>query len=238
MAGLRAGIAAAHAVRDGSPSVLRVRHLSSYGPNVLPIVAARLRDTDPLLVLELREASIEEQIEAIQRRAGDVGVFHLDPDVELDPTGITTTELVAAPRFVALPRSHALASSGTVSLGDLSGEAWVMPVGSSEHSIQTQNAVAACRRHGFEPRVGQRANSIETMLGLVASGFGVAPAPWPIALRPPQSVSLVRLVDAPMRVVVARRSGDPASAIDRFVLAATDVVGSLLVDLEHRHPLR
>lgn len=45
MAGLRAGIVAARAVGAGVTGRLRVQHLSSYGPVVMPRVAARLRES-------------------------------------------------------------------------------------------------------------------------------------------------------------------------------------------------
>jgi DNA-binding transcriptional LysR family regulator len=53
LAGLRAGISAARAVGAGVTGRLRVQHLSSYGPHVLPMVAAQLRETEPDLVVEL-----------------------------------------------------------------------------------------------------------------------------------------------------------------------------------------
>ena len=233
LAGLRAGIAAARAVAAGVTGRLRVQHLSSYGPHVLPVVAAQLREMAPDLVVELREASVEEQLAALRHRVADVGVFHLDPDVDLDAPGISTTTLAVAPRYVALPRGHTFATSRTLSLDQLAGDLWVMPVGASERSVQEANFIASCRRHGFEPRIGQRANSIETMLGLVASGFGVAPAPWSVALRPPPSVHLARVTDDYHRVVVAHLEGAAATpVVERFVAAAGAVVAALLADLE------
>jgi DNA-binding transcriptional LysR family regulator len=233
MTRLRAGIAEARAVGTGASRRLRVQHLSSYGPHVLPMVAAHLREAEPQLFVELREASVEEQLDALRQRSADVGVFHLDRDVELDAPGITTTTLACAPRYMAVPRGHPLATSTAVSLSDFAGDVWVMPVGASERSVQEANVVAACRRHGFEPRVSQRANSIETMLGLVASGFGVAPAPWSVALRPPPSVHLVRVADDYHHVVVAHPDGTVAApSVERFVAAARTVVEALLAELE------
>jgi DNA-binding transcriptional LysR family regulator len=230
---LRAGIAAARVAGGRADGRLRVLHLSSYGPQVMPMVAAHLRETEPGLRVELREASIEEQLDALRRRSADVGVFHLDPDVELDAAaGVATRVVGIAPRFVALPLDHVLGSAPQLSLADLAGEPWVMPVGDSDQSVQEANAMAACRRQGFAPRVSQRANSIETMLGLVASGFGVAPAPWSVALHPPSSIHLVRVVDDQHHVVVAHRELEiDAPAVDVFVDAVTAVVGALLADL-------
>ena len=228
LAALQVGFAAARAVgRDVRR--LRVQHLSSYGPQVMPQVAAHLRGIDPQLTVELREASVEEQLDALRRRTADVAVFHLDPDVELSTVDITTTVLTTAPRFMAVPLGHPLAAATTLPLADFAGEVWIMPVGSIEQSVQEQNVLAACRRRGFQPRVGQRANSIETILGLVASGFGVAPAPWSVALRPPPSVHLARLDDERHLLIVAHRSdAESTDSAASFVAAARLVMENML----------
>ena len=89
--------------------------------------------------------------------------------------------------------------------------------------------MAACRRHDFAPRVSQRANSIETMLGLVRSGFGVAPAPWSAALRPPPGVDLVRITPDHHRIVCAHRADSGNTAlIEVFIGVMTGVITHLL----------
>src|SRR5262249_18016222 len=154
-------------------------------------------------------------------------------DVELDAPGITTTTLVCAPRYMAVPRGHPLATSTAVSLSDFAGDVWVMPVGASERSVQEANVVAACRRHGFEPRISHRATSIEPIRGSAASGSAVPPPPGSVALRPPPSVHLVRVADDYPHVVVAHPDGTVAAPnVERFVAAARTVVEALLADLE------
>ena len=58
------------------------------------VTNATNRSPYPTLHL-LREASVEEQLDALRQRSADVGVFHLDVDV----SGITTTTLACAPPF-------------------------------------------------------------------------------------------------------------------------------------------
>src|SRR5262249_45354896 len=53
------------------------------------------------------------------------------------------------------------------------------------------------------------------LLRSVASGFGVAPAPWSVALRPPPSVHLVRVADDYHHVVVAYPVGTVATPRER-----------------------
>ena len=107
-----------------------------------------------------------------------------------------------------------------------------MPVGASDDSLQAASFLASCHRHGFEPDVVQRANSIETMLGLVSSGFGVAPATWPVALRPPPDLALVPVVGDHHHVFLARVSDDSNPACALFIEAARQVVLTLLEERE------
>ena len=232
MVGLRAGVAAARAVAHGMAGRLRVRHLSSYGPVVLPAIAAAVRDVAPDLFLELREASIEEQLQEIRLRSADLGLFHLDPTVAVDATGLTLVPLATTVRYVVLPRDHALAERTSISFSELREEPWVMPVGASDDSLQAASFLASCHRHGFEPDVVQRANSIETMLGLVSSGFGVAPAPWPVALRPPPDLALVPVVGDHHHVFLARVSDDSNPACALFIEEARQVVLALSEERE------
>lgn len=94
---------------------------------------------------------------------------------------------------------------------------------------QDRNFKALCPRHGFVPRVVQQTNSIETILGLVRAGFGVAPAPWAVALRPPSDVALVPLAGVVYDVILARSAhGFEAAAAGRFATVAQTVVAELI----------
>jgi DNA-binding transcriptional LysR family regulator len=231
---LHAAVVATMDVAAGASGRLRLCHLSSYGPQVVPALAAAMRDVAPDVVLQVSEASIEEQLDGIRSRAVDVGLFHLDPAVSIDDAGIVTELIASTPRYVVLPPQHALARAQTVDLATLAGETWILPVGSATASLQAANFLESCRRHGFEPTVGQQANSIETMLGLVASGFGVAPAPWPVALRPPPGLALVRVEGDHHDFVVAYAAHATTGTALRssFVLATRRVVEELVGQLD------
>jgi DNA-binding transcriptional LysR family regulator len=230
LARIRRGIGAARDVAAGDAGTLRLGHLSSYAPHVVPAIAAALRVVAPGVVLEMREGSIEEQLGAVRARALDVALFHLDRDVSIADEALDLIAVATTPRYVVLPPDHALAARRTVRMDELVAETWIAPIGSGTGSIQTASFVASCRRHGFVPQVGQQANSIETMLGLVRSGFGISPAPWAVALRPPAHLTMVEVEDDRHDVVVARLpdtgAGLPAS--DTFVRTAREVIASLL----------
>jgi DNA-binding transcriptional LysR family regulator len=91
--------------------------------------------------------------------------------------------------------------------------------------------LSTCRRNGFEPRVVERANSIETMLGLVSAGLGIALAPRSIALSTPSELLLVE-IEGESLDKVAVRTEHSAAASEVFIAVARLVFARLLEHLE------
>ena len=228
LAEIKAAVSAARAIADGTAGTLAIAHLSSYAPDVIPAIAAVFAAAHPEVSLHLSEGSIEEQLDGIHSHDVSVALFHLDPDNRWIERGVEQQVIASAPQFVVLPVRHRYARESEVDLGSLSSEAWIAP--GLLDSAQRRNFTALCARHGFVPRVVQQTNSIETIVGLVRSGFGVAPAPWPLALRPPNDVALVRLAGVVYNVVLARPAseGSAAAAAERFGTVARTVVAELI----------
>jgi DNA-binding transcriptional LysR family regulator len=224
LADLKAAVSAARAVADGTAGDLTIAHLSSYAPHVIPAIAGAFTTAYPEMTLHLSEGSIEEQIDGIRAHDVDVAMFHLDPDNRLIEIGVEQHVIASAPQFVVLPVHHRYALHSQVDMADLLSEAWIAPgvVG----SVQSRNFTALCARHGFVPRVVQHTNSIETILGLVRAGFGIATAPWGVVLRAPSDVALVPLAGVVYDVVLARPAthGFRTAAAERFVAVARTVV--------------
>jgi DNA-binding transcriptional LysR family regulator len=88
---------------------------------------------------------------------------------------------------------------------------------------------ALCARHGFTPTIAGHANSIETMLGMVSAGLGVAPAPWTALLRkPPPDLASAETPEETFDVVTAVLT--PGSA-ERLIEVAEDVLGALALSV-------
>ena len=174
--GIAAAVDGAREIGRGVSGTLRLGHLSSFGPRAVPEIAAALHGAHPGLQLLASEHSVEEQIEGLRSRQLDVGLMYFDASVELADPDIRVTPVASGPHYVAMPAGHPAAAAGSVPLEDLAGEPWILPTGTSTPGYQARFFEALCARHGFTPRIAQRANSIETMLGMVGAGFGLAPA--------------------------------------------------------------
>jgi len=100
LADIKAAVSAVRAVADGAAGALRIAHLSSYAPHVIPAIAGAFTAANPEITLHLSEGSIEEQIDGIRAHDVDVAMFHLDPDNKRIETGVEQHVIASAPQFV------------------------------------------------------------------------------------------------------------------------------------------
>lgn len=220
---LRAAVAAARQVAAGEPRTVRLGHLSSFGPRVVPALVSALRADGIALVTG--EHSVEEQLAGLHAGTLDVGLLYVDPTVTLGDEQVTLHPVATGPHYVVLPAAHRLAGRASVPLEELAREAWVEPQGTGTPGYQARFFHALCARHGFTPTVAAHANSIETMLGMVGAGLGVAPAPWTVLLRPPPPD--VVFVETPGETFAATAAVlDPSDATARVVAAARAVLSA------------
>jgi DNA-binding transcriptional LysR family regulator len=103
---------------------------------------------------------------------------------------------------VALPERSALARKRGLRLRDLAEEPFILYSASAALNLRTQ-VVSACQSCGFTPRVVQEAVQVQTLLGLVQSGMGVALVPAVSQAHFGRGVSFRRLSDAGDRLDVA-----------------------------------
>jgi DNA-binding transcriptional LysR family regulator len=134
-----------------------------------PEVARVWHERHPELVLDVSELPLEEQLDGVAAGAVDVA-FVRPPQATLHAF---RHELLAEEQLCAvLPLGHPLADRRRLSMVDLAAETWI--------AAPAYDALVAeaARAHGFEPRLGERAQSVQTYLSLVAAGVGVGLMSW------------------------------------------------------------
>ena len=185
LAGLRAGIAAARAVGAGATGRLRVQHLSSYGPQVLPMVAAQLRETDPDLVVELREASVEEQLDALPAASRRMSVCSTSTPMSTSTPPASrrprwqprhATSLFRGPRVRGVADAVAR-SAGRGRVGDAGGRVGAQrPGGELRGCVSAPRFRAADQPAGEQHRDDARPRRVRVWCGACAVVGGAAAA--------------------------------------------------------------
>jgi DNA-binding transcriptional LysR family regulator len=134
---------------------------------LLPDLLARFRESHPDAVLEVRELTTPDQLEAIASGALDMGLVR-EP---VDDTRLSRRTLLVEPLGASLPASHPMAGREGVTLAELAGEVFVCfprPWAPSLHDV----LVSALREREIDARF-QDSEQLATTVGKVAAGEGV-----------------------------------------------------------------
>jgi DNA-binding transcriptional LysR family regulator len=199
---------------------LRVASFPTAGASLMPLAIAGFRSSYPDVELTLAEGEPEQIVPRLRAGALDLALLFEFDGKTLELDGMTRTELLDDPMYLALPREHALAKKNNVRLWDLAKEAWVQTSRSSPCAL---HVVRSCHAAGFEPNVAFESDDYQTVQGLVAAGVGVALIPE-LALSVVREDIVIRTLSPapPIRQVLA---ATPAGA--RLVPAAPAMLGIL-----------
>jgi len=153
----------------GEVGTLRVGYTATALYNLLPEVVRSFREHFPEVRLDLAEMGSAELEGAIL--AGDVQAAFLYGAA--GGPGVESVVLRNEQIVVALPEGHPLAGRDVVSLRELAGEPFVFYPRHRGPGLYDR-IIGFCREAGFSPDVVQEAAQEHTVIGLVASGIGVA----------------------------------------------------------------
>lgn len=193
---------------------LRVAGVPLAFLDALPIVVPKFRQDNPNIVLDLREASTHESIDALLTGALDVAFVRVG-----DPVSGLEILPVRTGRFeVAVPTDHRLATATSIDLMELAHEPFVMTARniSPYYYDQTLSALAGA---GITPRTVIEASSIQAQLGYVACGMGVSLVPESGTAVHSDRVVLVPLeqVISSTELALAWAAGPSSLVLEHFV---------------------
>jgi DNA-binding transcriptional LysR family regulator len=180
------------------PAIIR-----EYGIDYPDIVLFPAASNTPLLVARLRAGQIDAAF--IRPPIGD------DGDLALEP-------LVDEPTVMLLPSGHPLSRLTSAPLKALAREILVLFARENNPS-NYDSVIAACRRAGFSPKLGQEAPQIVAAVPMVAAGLGVSIVPQSIGRIHVDGVVCLPIDgDAPRALIsLAHRRDDRSAAVQNFV---------------------
>ena len=138
---------------------------------VLPAILKAFSGRFPMVQLKLRELDSQLQLEQLANGQIDCGFLHSQQREMLNYHVLWKEPLV-----VALPDGHPLVGQSVLSLEALLNETFILPPPKLGQSFYYQ-VLQLCEDHGFTPKVIQEARFLQTVLGLVVAGLGIALVP-------------------------------------------------------------
>ncbi|HVU46559.1 MAG TPA: LysR substrate-binding domain-containing protein [Terracidiphilus sp.] len=192
------------AARDPLVGPLKLGVIPTLAPYLMPLILKPLKQACPDMTLEIWEDQTRSLIDGLRNHRLDAALLATPPDAP----EITDLALFDEPLLAALPLKHRLATAKTLSEESLAGELLVLADG---HCLAIQ-AMAACgARNGVQRGAmpaSMQASTLETLVNLVAAGYGTTLLPAlaadsfrtrEIVLRPLAGASCrtIRLVSRP-----------------------------------------
>jgi DNA-binding transcriptional LysR family regulator len=202
---------------SGDVGRLRVgfTNASSLSP-MFPRLIHAYRTRRPKVNLSLFELSSARQLEAIGERELDVGLLRATQAGA--PSGLVLAPLYTEPLLLAVQSRHRLAKAKRICLADLRDEPFIAYPRSAGVAVHEQT-LALCAKRGFEPNVLQEAQQASTLIGLTATGLGVALVPASLRAIAVPGVVFRTLDDDDTctTLYVAHRYGDANARVAQFV---------------------
>lgn len=213
----------ARRVARGDLGRIRVGMINSapFHPYV-PRVLREFGQQHPHVALSLDENSTPALAAGVLGETVDVAF--LRPLLGSEP-GLVTEPLFDEEVLVALPEGHRLAKAKSLRLAKLADEPFVLFSRSFGSGLYDE-IIAACRRAGFSPRIGQEASQITAIVNLVAAGLGVSLVPASMQQVHSAGVAYRPLSgDAPKaRLSLAYRADDNSPTVRNMVELARGLV--------------
>ena len=189
-------------------------HFSAHVPTAIRNFARAY----PEVELQLEEANTFKLLDGLTQGQLDVAFTHSGLE---DRTKLDLLPIHDEPLVVLLPASHGCADQARIDLGALAEDRFILKPPRIGPEL-FKAVVGACRAAGFEPRMGQEAPQLATVVSLVAAGLGVSLVPISIQQIQAPGVVFRPLAGASAHVTLslAWRRHERASVVRNFVTLA------------------
>ncbi|WP_251864981.1 LysR family transcriptional regulator [Achromobacter sp. Marseille-Q4962] len=186
----------------------------------VPELIRRLRGADPLVDVGLSEMTTLPQLEALKAGRIDLGFGR----ILFDDPAVERRVLLTEPLMAAVPLGHALAGQAGVTVERLAREPLVLYPARPRPNF-SDHVLGLFRAAGHAPQVVQEANELQTAIGLVAAGLGVAVVPASVQRLQRQDVAHVRIEAESFvsPVIVSYRKDDTSPFLRQALLLAQEL---------------
>lgn len=189
---------AARAAASGESGHLRIGFVGSVTFGLMPRFVRAFSERYPKVKLELGEVTNAEAVSAVDGGSLDIAFVRVPT---MRPPAVKFQHIESDVFCIALPAGHPLASRKSLRLMDLAEEPFVGYAPSRAgglHAAVTQ----LLQRAGVSPTVAQEGVQVQTLIGLVESGLGLALVPAVSASHAPTGVAFRPIRDLPRDAVI------------------------------------
>jgi DNA-binding transcriptional LysR family regulator len=203
---------------SGESGLLSLSFVSTADYSVLPPLLREFRERYPQVQIDLREATTDVQLEDLMQGRIDAGLL-IPPFTDKAKAELDYLTVLSEPLIMAAPKGlKALRGKTTVPLkavADIPLIIFPRRIAPAFH-----DAILACFRDaGLTPRIGQEAIQMQTIVGLVSAGMGIALVPQSVSnlKRPGVEYKLLTNKTLPIETGLAWRRDNMSPVLRAFL---------------------
>lgn len=187
---------------------------SAFNPAV-PALIRGFRNAYPGVGLTLMEGNTTQLL--VHLEEGRLDLAFLRPGLH-SFTGIALHQIVNEPMKVVLPAKHALAGHRRLALSQLAEESFVLMPREASPTLHSE-ILSACHEAGFEPRLGQPAPQLSSVVSLVSAEFGISIVPASVSQIRAEGVVYIDIAGSSVktRLALASRENDRSAKTANFL---------------------
>jgi DNA-binding transcriptional LysR family regulator len=211
-------------VGHGEVGRLTLGFVPSASNEVLPPILRAFRDRFPEVELFLREMRPDRVVQRLRDKQIDAGFLYLP----LEDASLNIECVSREPLVLALPEAHPLSSKQRVELQEVAGEPFVLPARYQRMPGLYGQVTEACRQAGFVPEAVQKdVWLMQTIVGLVAGGIGVALVPSSLRNLHRRGVvyKAVHGLSPTVELGIVRRKDDEYPVVRSFLNVVREICG-------------
>ncbi len=179
----------------GDSGLLTLAFVSSADYSVLPKALREFRRLYPAVQIELHEATSDRQLESLAAGRIDLGIL-IPPVPDKLKTELDYLPVLSEPLVLAMPEgSKAATSKRKVALKNCMDLPLIIFPRRLGPALYDQ-IIGCFRNAGLSPHIGQEANQMQTIVGLVSAGMGIALVPQSVSNLKRPGVEYRALKDA------------------------------------------
>lgn len=203
---------------SGESGHLSLSFVSTADYSILPPLLREYRERFPRVQIELREATTDVQLEDLMQGRIDAGLL-IPPLHEKAKSALDYITVLSEPLILAAPQgTKALRGKESVTLRAVAD----MPLIIFPRRIAPafHDAILGCFLDaGLTPQIGQEAIQMQTIVGLVSAGMGIALVPQSVSNLKRPGVEYKALSDRTMSVEtgLAWRRDNPSPVLQTFL---------------------
>ncbi|MFZ6673494.1 LysR family transcriptional regulator [Undibacterium sp. Xuan67W] len=201
---------------NGASGHLSLAFVSVADYSVLPPYLREFRHAHPAVAIELREATSDVQFSALERGEIDVGLM-IPPVPDYLTSTLNYQKVLSEPLILAIPDSLSQHKK-SASLQDFKQHPLIIfprKIAPALHDL-----ILGCfREASLTPEIGQEAIQMQTIIGLVSAGMGIALVPQSVSNLKRAGVTYLNLpeLSAAVEIGVAWRKDNASPVLRAFL---------------------